>query len=327
MLSLSDKLNFIQKSFGTYRISRDGRNVDVRCPICAPSDRSKLKLSILTDDADDMCLACHCWTCGYKSRTLWNLLVKYCSRDLLLEYRDRFLPESMRRRSYVEDESNNVPQSIELPSDFELLVTSKTNDPDVIAIKKYLYSRNMTDDDLWFYKVGFSMQNKWFRRAIFPSFDAEGKLSWYVARTVDNVRPKYESPEGDRKNVIFNEINVDWSRQIVLCEGVFDMVKCGENAIPLLGSDINKESALFNAIVANKTPVALALDVDMRHSKVPIVVKKLAEYDVDVVVVDVQSDPGDMTKREFSRSLSLARHLDWRQSFVERLERVTTVRL
>lgn len=327
MLSLSDKLKFIQRVFGTYRISRDGRNVDVRCPICAPSDKTKLKLSILTEEDEERCLACHCWTCGYRSRTLWKLIMQYGSQELLFEYRDRFLPESMRRKTWIDEDV--VKQKLELPKDFKLLATAGNRDPDVLAIKKYLYvDRKLTEDDLWFFKIGYSNQQKWFRRAIFPSFDRNGELNHYVARAVDKKRkPKYDAPDGDRAHVIFNELHLDWSRQVTICEGVFDMVKCGDNAVPLLGSDLDEQSMLFSAIVANKTPIALALDADMRLKKTPKIAQRLMDYNIDVVIVNVNTDPGDMSKKEFRQALAAAQPFDWHQAFLDRLNHAARISL
>lgn len=327
MLSLSDKLKFIQRVFGTYRVSRDGRNVDVRCPICAPTDKTKLKLSILTEEDDEKCLACHCWTCGYRSRTLWKLIMQHGSQELLFEYRDRILPESMRRKTYIDEEV--VKQKLELPKDFKLLVTAGNRDPDVLAIKKYLYlDRKLTEDDLWFYKIGYSNQQKWFRRAIIPSFDKDGELNHFVARAVDKkMKPKYDAPDGDRNHVIFNELHIDWSRQVIICEGAFDMVKCGDNAVPLLGSDLNEQSTLFSAIVANKTPVALAMDADMRLKKTPRIAQKLMDYDIDVVLVTVNTDPGDMSKKEFKQALASAQPFDWHQAFLDRLNHASRISL
>jgi len=326
VLSLNDKLRFIQQVFGPYRISRDGRNVDVRCPICAPTDRAKLKLSILTEDSEERCLACHCWTCGYRSRSLWNLILKHGTREQLFDYRDRFLPESMRHRAHEDDVV--APRKLQLPDDFRLLATYDIRDPDALAIKKYLIQRRVSDDDLWYYKLGYSSQPSLKRRVIIPSFDREGELNHYVARTIDKkVKPKYEAPEGDRKHVIFNEINVDWTRRLVLCEGAFDAMKCGDNAVPMLGSDLSEESALFNTIISHGTPVALAMDADMRVTKAPRVAKKLQTFNIDVIIVNVATDPGDMSKQEFREALRAAKPFDWQQTFLERLEHASKLSL
>jgi hypothetical protein len=327
VLSLADKLTFVQQVFGTYRISRDSRNVDVRCPICDPKDRTKLKLSILTDTDDDRCLAVHCWTCGYKSRSLWSLIIRYGTQEQLLEFRDRFLPEAMRHR--VHDEVIDArPEKLTLPDDFRLLATSQTRDPDVMAIRKYLLLRRVTERDQWYFKLGYSDHPAWKRRVIMPSFDGQGELNIYVGRAIDKFRrPKYEMPSGDRHHVVFNELNVDWSRRLVLCEGAFDMMKCGDNAVAMLGSDMNERSALFSAIIAHRTPVALAMDADMRVTKMPRLASRFAAYDIDVVIVKVPTDPGDMSKQEFRAALAAATPFDWTQTFLDRLEAAAKVSL
>lgn len=325
-VTLTEKIKFYESVFGPGRLARNCRNFDVRCPICAPKDPNKKKLAILIEDD-----RCHCWVCGYKAFTLAPLIRKYGSHEQLVEYRDRFMPVSAAGSRCVQVWLGDAkePEKLRLPKDFRLLVTSSVRDPDLLAIKRYLLlDRKLTEDDLWFFKIGYSNQTKWFRRAIVPSFDKDGELNHYVGRAIDKHRkPKYETPEGDRHHVIFNELNIDWTKQLVLCEGVFDLIRCGDNAVPLLGSDLNEESALFNAIVANNTPVALALDADMKLRKTPRIAQKLMEYNVDVVIVPVPTDPGDMSKKEFRDALKAAQPFDWQQTFFDRLEHAARISL
>lgn len=320
-VTLTDKVKFYESVFGSGRMARNCKNFDVRCPICAPRDPNKKKLAIHTEDD-----RVHCWVCGYKARTLAPLIRKYGTRASLIEYRDRFMPESEYKRRCLD--TAFVEEKISLPKDFKLFATAGVRDPDVLAMRKYLNARNVSDRDLWFYKLGFSEAPEWRRRIIVPSFDAAGELNWYIGRTIDKFkRPKYEAPTGDRKHIIFNEINVDWTQRLVLCEGTFDMMKCGDNAVPLLGSDLNEESALFNSILVHSTPIALALDADMRITKTPLIAKKLANYDIDVIIVNVPSDPGEMTKQEFKAALLDAQPLDWQQAFFDRLEHASKLSL
>lgn len=322
VITLTDKVRFYESVFGPGRMPRNCRNFDVKCPICDPKDPDKKKLAILV--ADDRC---HCWSCGYRSLTLAPLIKRFGTRAQLLEYRDRFMP--VFDRFWDDEDDVGAKQRPVLPKDFRLLCTSRTRDPDVQAVKRYVQNdRGLTDDDLWYFKIGYSNDPRWFRRAIMPSFDKEGTLNHYVGRAIDRrVKPKYDSPEGDRRQVIFNEINIDWTTQLVICEGSFDVVKCGANAVPLLGSDINEESALFNSIVVNNTPIALALDSDMRLTKMPRVARKLMDYAIDVVIVDVDTDPGDMSKAQFKEALRAARPFDWERSFFDRLERASRISL
>jgi hypothetical protein len=330
VVSLSDHVRFVESVFGTGKLSRDSRNFDVRCPICAPSDRSKRKLAILLEDG-----RVHCWSCGYKAHTLAPLVKKFGTRDQLAEYRDRFMPAVERNRRCL-DIDVGEPEKLALPKDFKLIVTASLRDPDVLALRRYLMEplpkcRGLTERDMWYFKLGYSEELRWKRRVLVPSFDAQGELNYFVGRTIDRFRkPKYDSPDtqpGYKQTIVFNELNVDWSRELVLCEGTFDLMKCPDNAVPLLGSDLNEESALFNALVAHNTPVALALDADMRLKKTPKIARKLAEYDVAVRVVKVPDDPGSMTKQEFKQHLAEAKPFSWSDAFTDKLESAAQTRL
>lgn len=164
-----------------------------------------------------------------------------------------------------------------------------------------------------------------------PSFDDEGDMNFFVARNIDpsDKRPKYDGPNEDKLPIVFNEINVDWSRKLVICEGPFDLMKCGDNAVPLLGSDINENSRLFSQIMLHETPVALALDGDMWNTKIPRIVKKMQEYDIDVSVVDVREwdDPGKMTKQQFRTALENAKTPTWEENFYTRLQRASEIKM
>lgn len=315
VFSLTDKVNFYESIFGRGRLSGNGKNFDVRCPICAPTDPSKKKLAIRTsDDAN------HCWTCGWKARSLLPLLRKYGSQDQLSTYKNLTGLGSVDIITVDIEEK----KKIELPSDFCLLTLANRNDPDVKAAWRYLDGRGLSEKDAWYYKFGFSNDARWKRRVIMPSFDARGNLNYFAARAIDNNRrPKYDNPDVDKNPIVFNEINIDWSNRLVLCEGPFDLVKCPENSTALLGSDLDERHEIFNKILLHNTPVALALDGDMWHKKTPKIVKKLQEYDIDVVVVDVRpwGDPGNMTKEELEKAITVARSFEWNDVFANKLEK------
>lgn len=322
MITLTDKVKFYESIFGSGRMARNCKNFDVKCPICDPKDPNKKKLAIHTDDD-----RVHCWVCGFKAHNLASLVRRFGSREQLIEYRDKFMPEGSYSSPFV-DEVDDKPAKLTLPKDFKLLATTNTNDPDVLAIRKYMLTRRISDRDQWFYKLGYSEQPMWKRRVIVPSFDAKGEINLFVGRAIDKFRkPKYEMPDGERKHVIFNEININWTQRVVLCEGSFDAMKCGDNSVPLLGSDLNEESALFSSIVANGTPIALALDADMRITKMPRIAARLAVYDIDVIIVTVPDDPGEMSKQEFRTALAAAHPFDWQQTFKDRLEFASKVSL
>ena len=162
-----------------------------------------------------------------------------------------------------------------------------------------------------------------------PSFDAAGKLNYFVARAIDKDRkPKYDNPPVDHREVIFNEINIDWTKPLVLVEGPFDMTKCPDNTTALLGSDFSEQHQLFNKILMSEVSVYLAMDGDMWETKMPKVYKKLEEYNVDVKVVDVRpwGDPGNMSKAEFESAVADSKKITWEDDFARRLRKASGLR-
>lgn len=315
--SISDTVAFYESIFGGGRLSSNGINFDVRCPICAPTDPSKKKLSIRTDNG-----ANHCWVCGWRSRSIVPLVRKYGTQRQL-EAVKTVLGLGGFMSQVVTGEREKPP--LALPNDFRLLTVSPTNDPDVKAVWRYIVSRGLSEPDAWYFKFGVSNEPRWKRRVIMPSFDAEGRLNYFTARAIDPDRkPKYDNPDVDRTPVVFNEMNLNWKKPMVLCEGPFDLVKCPQNSAPMLGSDLDERHELFNQILVNDTPVLLAMDGDMWHTKTPKVYKKLSEYDVDVKVVDVRpwGDPGNMSRGEMEQAVSDAKKLTWEENFMTRLNRV-----
>lgn len=329
VVTVSDHVRFIEEVFGRGKLARNAKNIDVRCPICAPLDASKKKLAILVDDGRS-----HCWVCGFRARTLLSLLKKYSTRAKFDEYVNDFVPAlgidvgtSSRRCLFVD--IDETPKA-ELPSDFRLLATSNLRNPDDLAAYRYLDDRGLSKNDMWYYRLGASDEFKWKRRIIVPSFDATGTLNYFVARAFDRKAwPKYDNPDIDKLPIIFNESNIDWKERLVICEGAFDMFKCGDNVVPLLGSDLNEQSALFDAIIAHSTPLALALDGDMWETKTLKIAKKLSEYDLDVKIVDTRPfvDPGQATREQFKKALKAAKPFEWRSYFQTRLDRASRTSL
>jgi hypothetical protein len=125
-----------------------------------------------------------------------------------------------------------------------------------------------------------------------------------VARAIDDTaHRKYINAKVPKKTVIFNELNIDWKKELVLVEGPFDLIKATHNATCLLGSSLSVGSHLFKQITKNCTPVVLALDPDA-ILKTHDIAKKLADFGVPVGLVlpdafgDME-DVGAMSKAKF----------------------------
>ena len=103
-------------------------------------------------------------------------------------------------------------------------------------------------------------------------------------------------------------INVDWSKELVIVEGPFDLTKSIQNSTCLLGSTLTESHELFRGIVTNMTPVTLALDPDA-HLKTQKVASLLSSYDIDVKVANVSpfEDVGSMPVGSITKIIQEAR--------------------
>ena len=170
----------------------------------------------------------------------------------------------------------------------------------------YLTQRGITPDDILTYKLGYCEEGRYADRVILPSFDEFGELSFFVGRGIwTRVSPPYLSGEFD-KDVIFNDLLVDWRKPIVLVEGPFDAIKAGHNAIALQGKLPSKR--LMAKIQSYLPRVYVALDADARMDAVNIA-EHLVSMGAETFLVDWPvgvKDPGDMTKEQFKELLDRA---------------------
>lgn len=309
MHTVSEKVRFIESVFGKAKIY--AKNVDVHCPLPACKDANKKRLSIRLDDDVN-----HCWVCGWGARTLLPLLIKHGTAAEVQEYRTKFLPDVVDITKYkaaqaLEKEALKVAK---LPSDFKLLALNpRTRDPDVKSCRRYLESRGLFERETWFWKLGTSNEPGLRRRIIIPSFDSQGKLNYFSARAIDKVPyMKYTNADGDSRNIVFNELNIDWSQRLTIVEGPFDLMKCRGNATCLLGSNLSEKSALFTQLLIHQTPVVLMLDNDMM-GKTQVIAKFLNQYNIEVLIAELghKKDPGDMTFAEVEKAITAAKLWTW----------------
>jgi|TARA_Y100000310_G_scaffold307605_1_gene349862 DNA primase len=197
-------------------------------------------------------------------------------------------------------------QILELPEGFVSLA-NKDVPPTGFAARNYLRQRGIDKQDIVWWKMGYCSGGEYEGRIIIPSFDDEGDLNYFISRSYDrSYYPKYKNPPAS-KNIIFNDLFVDWSSGIVLVEGIFDAIIAGRNAVPILGSTLNQNSALLRKIVKEDAGVYVALDPDAKKKELQII-KTLLDFDIEVWKVDIgdQEDVGSMSKEQFGQSLENA---------------------
>ena len=177
-------------------------------------------------------------------------------------------------------------------------------------------NRGVSKDDIRYWKIGYCNDGEYGNRIIIPSFNEKGYINYFVARTFTNGWPKYKNPTAKR-DLVFNELCIDWDRPIVLVEGVFDAIKAGPNSVPMLGSSLREQSKLFNTIVERSSKIYLALDADAIKKELWIA-KRLMEYGIELYKVDIDgyTDVGEMDKQTFIEKKAEAKPINCESSLL-----------
>ena len=130
-------------------------------------------------------------------------------------------------------------------------------------------NRGIGDEIIEKYGIGFCDKGSHMGRIVVPSYDKEGELNYYVARSWDpRTKAKYKNPEAEKSKIIFNENLIDWDKDIYLVEGVFDGFFL-ENSIPLLGKFVSEN--LFKSLYTkSKGNIIISLDGDAWNDSVKI---------------------------------------------------------
>lgn len=293
---IKKKIKILYNIFGDYHKSRD--EFLFHCPKC---NHHKKKLSINLDKDKYKC-----WVCDYRGNTISRLVRRWGSfsqQQNWSELTSDFNPTAF-ENLFSDIEEVEEKQTIELPTEFNTLATNNGSLTSLPA-KKYLRTRGVNKEDILKWKIGFCSHGEFKDRIIIPSFDEDGDVNFFIARSYSGDWKKYKNPKVS-KNIIFNELYVDWTSDLTIVEGVFDAIIAG-NSVPILGSTLSEKHKLFEKIVENDTPVYVALDPDA-ESKALKLIQKLIQYDVEVYKVKIEpyNDVAEMSKEEYQKRKSEA---------------------
>jgi len=311
MITFTKKIQAIESAFGKGKISSQGNDIAVSCPKCKDSKKKKLSIS-LSDNKFN------CWVCGFSGKNIG----KYVARHNV-SFQSLF--------SVVDLEEESFEEEIDFPKDFKVLTSyfdKKYIDPDIKRLVNYLKSRGITRQICEKYAIGFSKERKFYNRVIIPSFNSEGSLNYYTARSIDDsYRLKYLNARVKRADVVFNEIHLDYSKKITLVEGPMDSILGPDNSVSLLGSFLNEKYELFKNIIKNRCDVRIILDSDAK-SKQDKIADLLYEYGINITIVDLEEDLdiADIYLKEGGFDRILKKEYPWerRTSILSRIDMIVT---
>ena len=260
-----------------------------------------------------------CWVCDARGKNIYRIVRKfgnYQQRQKYLELQGRL---DLSEFDEFFNELNNVEekQVVELPTEFISLCNKHLPLSSQTPLD-YLRGRGLSKTEILKWKIGYCRGGKYGGRIIIPSFNNDGDCNYFIARSYVGHGRRYLNPPCGR-DIVFNELNIDWDEPVIIVEGVFDAIVAGDNAIPILGSTLREDSKLFQAIAIHDTPVYIALDPDA-EKKAHWIIRSLMKYDLEIKKLNIGSyeDIGSMSPEVFQKRLNKAENIDGDMYFLEK---------
>lgn len=293
------------------------KNDDVafHCPVCN-LEAHKKKLIINLNENHPKFGYWRCWNCkdsnGMHGRSLIRLFhkLKVPHQDTVSLY--NILDVAVLVKGNSDTVISTLPKlTLSLPPEF-ISITNYQNTKEYKKATEFLLTRGLTRSDIIKYNIGYCETGKYAHRVIIPSYNTQGELNYFVARTYDDkIRPKYLNPPiSTHDDVIFFDMHINWNMPVLLCEGVFDAIAARRNAIPVLGNSIY--GALWRKIIfENVKEIVLALDTDMVKTSLHYLEKFISEgINVKFITMN-KKDPSELGFEQFIKLYNKATVLDF----------------
>ena len=261
------------------------------CPFCH-HHKKKLQINLNTQKW-------HCWVCDAKGKKIQTLLKRLHVDSKRIKkvyeiYGDDYIVSKTTDEEKVE---------LRLPSEFKSLLTKpKGLNPLYKKVVQYAKDRGITKEDIIRYNIGYCDSGIYTNRIIIPSYDVDGRLNYFIARSVfSEEKFKYKNPPVS-KNVTIFENQVNWKKPITLCEGVFDAMSIKRNAIPLLGKFIPK--TLMDSIYKKGVKeIKILLDKDAQEQALYYVNYFMNNGITVTNILPTEKDAGDIGFSEVNKML------------------------
>jgi hypothetical protein len=264
-------------------------NFAYHCPFC---NHHKPKLEINFTENKKGENPWHCWVCDKRGKRLSQIFKQVSASPKTMEELRALVKTETAEKEVV------VSETVNLPKEFKTFKNiSSTNIIGRHALA-YLKSRNITEEDILKYNIGYCESGPYKNMVIIPSYDGEGRLNYFTGRSFEkDAKIKYKNPSVSRDIIPF-ELFINWDIPFILCEGPFDAIAIKRNVIPLLGKNI--QSKLMKKIVMSSVDkIYIALDKDAQKQALSFC-EQLLNEGKEVYLVDMQDkDPSEMGFENF----------------------------
>jgi DNA primase len=287
-------INLLETILGKSKPTSKG-NHSFHCPFCN-HQKPKLEVNIITNEKKEN--PWHCWVCNTKGKTIYSLFKAIKVDRSKVEQLDVIIVPG-RRPEIVYDQ-------IALPKEFKSLINiTLLSKMDQIYAKQALYflhKRNIIDNHIKKYNIGFCTEGEYNGRIIIPSYNSDGQLNYFIARSFDqDSSRKYKNPAIENKSIIGLEYFINWEAPIMLVEGIFDALTIQRNVIPLFGKVLS-EALMKRLVTSDVEKVYVALDKDAQREALQHC-QTLMNYGKEVYLVEM--DGKDANEIGFKNFLNI----------------------
>jgi len=254
-------IEIIEDIFGEFKSHNDYKHqISVDCPVCS----YEIKGLDVGDGKGNLEInykynVFKCWSCAESHGThgsLYKLIKAHGTPKHLKKYQ-------LLRPEFNDDYKKAPLKKVELPKEYISFTNVRkgiTFLPDYKKALSYIRKRNITDEMINKFRIGFCYEGSYAGRIIIPSYDSDNRINYFIARSYyDKPKFKYKNPEAQKELIIFNEYLINWDKPIYIVEGAFDSIFL-ENAIPMLGKFMSDK--LFNLLYEKANKIYIALDPD-----------------------------------------------------------------
>jgi DNA primase len=264
-------------------------NYAYHCPFC---NHHKPKLEINFTENKKGENPYHCWACDKKGRKIVQIFKQVSAPPEKMSELRVLVKTETSDREYI------VEEKVSLPKEFKPLINISKLDIIGRHALNYIKSRNITEEDILKYNIGYCESGPYKNMVIIPSYDANGNLNYFTGRSFEKeAKIKYKNPSVSRDIIPF-ELFINWDIPFILCEGPFDAIAIKRNAIPLLGKNI--QTKLMKKIVMSSVEkIYIALDRDAQKQALSFC-EQLMNEGKEVYLVDMKDkDPSEMGFNNF----------------------------
>lgn len=243
---------------------KDNSSVQLQfnCPECSKlnygvcDNKYNLEVNIALNNNGKYNKVCKCWKCGL-SGPLFFIFKRYANKQQIaqfLKYENEPMILSQIKKFKV----------FKLPKEFISFQNVDKNNP--LHMEAYDYIKNkrkVTDSIIKKDKIGFCLEGFYKDRIVIPSYDSENKLNYYVTRTFKDDVEKYQAyklPKADKREIIFNEKNINWNTTVYIVEAYFEYTTIPVNTIVLLGKSLYDN--ILSKLIKYKPNVVILLNPD-----------------------------------------------------------------